>query len=109
MYTQEALQYKVAVAVIAEQRGIDLWSYKGKLGGSLKAALDRLAYYWTRPDQWPPYPGANVPRVGPVWEMAYAHWRDPDWKPIVEAGRPYGFDGHSAIVFVTLTNGVPLQ
>jgi Alginate lyase len=104
-YTQEALQYKVAVARIAERRGIDLWDLVGANGGSLKAAIDRLATYWTRPERWPDHPGAVVPSTGPFWEIAYAHWRDPAWLDITRTGQPYGDRGHSAIRWTTLTNG----
>jgi Alginate lyase len=109
LYTQQALQYKVAVAVIAERRGIDLWEYRGKAGGSLKRAIDRLAYYWTRPSRWPPFPNAVVPSPGPLWDMAYARWHRRSWAPIVEAARPYGDEGSSALEWTTLTNGVPVK
>jgi hypothetical protein len=108
-YTQEALQYKVAVAAIAERRGIDLWEHVGAKGGSLKAALDRLAYYWHRPEEWPDHDDPDVPSPGPVWELAYGHWQDPDWVEIMLEGRPYGDRGHSAIRWTTLTNGVPVD
>jgi hypothetical protein len=107
-YTQEALQYKVAVARIAERRGIDLWDYVGAQGGSLRKAIDRLAYYWHRPDEWPDYVGPTVPSTGPLWEIAYAHWQDERWLGILLDGRPYGDRGHSAIRWTTLTNGIPV-
>jgi hypothetical protein len=108
-YTQEAIQYKVAVAEIASRRGIDLWSYQGKAGGTLRAAIDRLASYWDRPEAWPDHPGADVPSTGPFWEIAYARFRDPRWRPIIEDRRPYGDFGHSAIAWTTLTHGVPFE
>jgi Alginate lyase len=108
-YTQEALQYKVAVARIAERRGIDLWDYVGKQGGSLRKAIDRLAYYWHRPDEWPDYAQPTVPSTGPLWEIAYAHWPEPGWVDILLDGRPYGDRGHSAIRWTTLTNGIPVD
>jgi hypothetical protein len=108
-YTQEALQYKLAVAQIAERRGIDLWDVVGAKGGSLKVALDRLAYFSEHPDEWPDAANAEVPAPGPAWELAYAHWRDPAWVPLVTAVRPYGDRGHSAIRWTTFTNGVPVD
>jgi hypothetical protein len=108
-YTQEALQYKVAVAEIASRRGIDLWSYQGRAGGTLRAAIDRLAYFWFHPDQWPDHPDPEVPSTGPMWEIAYAHYRDPRWEPIIEARRPYGDRGHSAVRWTTLTHGLPFE
>ena len=106
-YTQEALQYKVAVAEIAAHRGLDLWSYQGSNGGTLRSALDRLAYYWFHPDEWPDHPDPRVPSPGPQWEIAYARYHDPRWQPIIEARRPYGDQGHSAIRWTTLTHGQP--
>jgi hypothetical protein len=108
-YTQEALGYKIAVARIAERRGLNLWDAVGAKGGSLRAAIDRLAYYWTRPNEWPDATNPEVPVAGPAWEIAYAHWHDPIWIPIVESSRPYGDRGHSALVFTTLTNGIPID
>ncbi len=108
-YTQEALQYKVAVAQIAERRGLNLWDYVGKQGGSLRKAIDRLAYYWHRPGDWPDFAGPTIPSTGPLWEIAYAHWQEPKWVGILLDGRPYGDRGHSAIRWTTLTNGVPVE
>ncbi len=108
-YTQEALQYKVAVAQIAERRGVNLWDYVGTQGGSLRKAIDRLAHYWQRPSDWPDYAGPTVPSTGPFWEIAYARWHDPKWVDILLDGRPYGDRGHSAIRWTTLTNGIPIE
>ena len=109
LYTQEALQYKVAVARIAEARGINLWDYVGARGGSLRAAIDRLAYYWHRPEEWPDHPRPRVPSIGPLWEIAYARWREPSWVDIFRDARPYGDRGHSAVRWTTLTNGIPID
>ncbi len=108
-YTQEALQYKVAVAEIAARRGIDLWSYRGAEGGTLRAALDHLAAYWSRPADWPWDATAFTPPPAPLWEIAYARWRDPAWVPILSERRPYGDSGHSALRWTTLTNGIPAE
>ena len=108
-YTQEALQYKLAVARIAESHGIDLWDTVGAKGGSLKGALDRLAYFSNHPQEWPDAANAEVPAPGPAWEIAYAHWQEPAWVPFVQAARPYGDRGHSALRWTTLTNGIPID
>jgi hypothetical protein len=71
--------------------------------------MDRLAYYWSRPQEWPDYPRPDVPSAGPVWEIAYAHWQEPSWIPMVLDTRPYGDRGHSAIRWTTLTNGIPID
>ena len=108
-YTQEALQYKIATAVVAERRGIDLWTYENANGATLKDAVDYLAGYWDRRDEWPWHhrPQRRV-APGPAWEIAYARWQDEDYIPIMEERRPYGPQGHSAIRWTTLTNGIPI-
>ncbi len=108
-YTQEALQYKVATARLAEQRGADLWSYVGKQGGTLRGALDVLATYWFRRADWPWDGNVRVPSPSPMWELAYQHWQDPAWPKIFAAARPFGEGGHAAIRWTTLTNGIPIE
>jgi hypothetical protein len=108
-YTQEALQYKLAVARIAELRGIDLWDAVGAQGATLKVALERLAYFSAHPDEWPDAVDPEVPPPGRAWEIAYAHWPEAAFVPFVQAVRPFGDRGHSAIRWTTLTNGIPID
>jgi hypothetical protein len=108
-YTQESLQYRMAVAAIAERYGLDLWGYRGAGGATLTEAIDYLASYWTRPEAWPWDPGVSVPSTGPIWEMAYARSPNPAYVPIIADRRPYGSQGHSALRWTTLTDGVPLE
>ena len=108
-YTQEALDYKVAVAVIAERRGGDLWTAEGARGGTLKRAVDYLARYMRDPAGWPWFDGVRRRAPSPFWELAFAHWRDRDYVRLVEERRPQGVLGHSAIRWTTLTNGVPTR
>jgi alginate lyase len=103
-YTQEALQYKLGTARIAELRGFDLWSYVGKGGASLKTAVDLLASYWFKSAEWPFDPAVRVPTPSPMWEIAYQHWHDAAWPAIFAGNRPFGLEGHSAIRWTTLTN-----
>ena len=103
-YTQEALQYKVASAVLAARRGVDLWSYTGAQGGTLKGALDYLASFADPDARWPWHPSASFPTPSPIWELIYAHWRDPAYFDLVSAGRPFGDDGHSAIRWTTIAS-----
>jgi len=107
-YTQEALMYKLAVARIAERRGIDLWDASGSAGGTLKKAVDFMATAWSQPDQWQYDPHVTVPAPGPGWELAYAHWPIPTYAAIFESDRPFGGNGHSAVRWTTLTNGIPI-
>lgn len=108
LYSQGALGYKIAVAVIAERRGINLWDYQGKAGGTLRKAVDFLAQYWFQPEEWPFHKRAEVPEVGPLWELAYARWRDPDYIPIIRQRHPFSDQGQSAVRWTTLTSGIPL-
>jgi|GEM_PF-3582184 len=106
-YTQEALQYKIAVARLAEIRGTDLWSYVGKQGGTLKAAIDLLRTYWFNPGGWPYDGNVRVPTSSPMWEIAFQHYKDPAWRKVFADDRPFGGAGHAAIRWTTLTNGIP--
>jgi hypothetical protein len=108
-YTQEALMYKVAVARLAELRGVDLWSYVGAQGASLRDAIGVLKRYWFDPKSWPYHQPVNIPSPSPMWELAYQHWRDPAWPAIFGGDRPFGEAGHSAIRWTTLTNGIPIE
>ena len=108
-YTQESLQYRVAVAAIAERYGLDLWSYRGTGGATLTEAIDYLADFWWRPGDWPWDPNVKTPSTGPFWELAYARSRAPAYEPIIEDRRPYGRQGHSALRWTTLTSGVPFD
>lgn len=101
-YTQEAVDYRIGVAKIAERRGIDLWSY-----GRFKQSIDYVAPYVLNPGAWPWASGATS-TIHPVWEIAYQHWQNPDYVPIILKRRPYGSDGKSALRWVTLTNGIPV-
>ena len=106
-YTQEALLYKLAVARIAERRGIDLWSYKGTGGGTLQAAVELAARYQADSTGWPWAKHVDTPDPGPGLEIAYAHWPNPVIASLLGPVRPLGWPGHSAIRWTTLTNGVP--
>ncbi len=105
-YTQEALMYKVAVARIAERRGIDLWSYVGAGGGTVRKAVDLAARYEQDPTGWPWAQGVDVPAPAPLWELVYEHWPESTFAVVLAAGRPFGSAGHSAVRWTTLTNGI---
>ena len=108
-YTQEALQYRVGVAAVAERFGLDLWTFRGTGGATLEEAIDYLARYWSRPEAWPWHDDAKVPSTGPLWEIAYAHDPDPAYVPIILDRRPFGEQGHSALRWTTLTHGIPIE
>jgi hypothetical protein len=108
-YTQEALDYKVASAVIADRRGVDLWSHQGAAGGSLKKAVDYLARYMEDDADWPWATDVRRRGPSPMWELAYARWEEPAYIPLLLERRPFGEVGHSAVRWTTLTNGIPLD
>jgi hypothetical protein len=108
-YTQEALQYRIAAAVILERYGVDLWAYGGEGGATLRDAVDYLAAYWARPASWPWAASVDRPSTGPAWELAFEHVHSPAYVPIIEERRPFGIQGHSALRWTTLTNGIPLD
>lgn len=110
LYTQGAISYKVAAAVIADRRGVDLWNYEGTNGGSLRAAVDTLAHYWENPRSWPwHHRKPDMPSVDPAWELIYQHWPDPAFARILGPKRPFGAANPSAIIWTTLTHGEPLD
>lgn len=108
LYTQEALQYKVGAAVIAARRGVDLWDYEGKAGGTLKGSIDYLVSYLHQPDSWPWNDHADLPTPSPMWELIYAHWPEVLYVDLLTAERPFSEDAHSAIRWTTMSNGIPL-
>lgn len=103
-YTQEALQYKVASAVIAARRGVDLWSYVGANGGTLHGALAYLARFADPAVRWPWHPTASFPTPSPIWEIVAAHWPEPAFERLAAVGRPYGDVGHAAIRWTTISS-----
>ena len=107
-YTQEALLYKLAVARIAERRGIDLWTYRGAGGATLHDAVELNLRYQQDTSGWPWAGHVDKPTPGPGWELAYAHWPEPAIASILAPVRPLGWLGHSAIRWTTLTNGIAL-
>jgi len=108
-YTQGALTYKVAVAEVAERLGVDLWAYEGAGGGTLREAVDHLAAYWDRPEDWPWDDGIDEPpSVGPLWDLVHAQWEDPEHGRIAEQRRPLGDVGKSGVVYTTFTSALPV-
>lgn len=108
MYTQEALQYKVGAAVVASRRGVDLWEYEGKAGGTLRNSIDYLVSFLREPDRWPWNDHAEFPTLSPMWELVYAHWPDARYVDLLMEERPFSEDAHSAIRWTTMSNGIPL-
>ncbi|MDQ2943378.1 MAG: alginate lyase family protein [Candidatus Dormibacteraeota bacterium] len=110
LYTQGAISFKVGAAVIAERRGVNLWDYAGKNGGTLRRAVDTLAHYWEDPKSWPWHSGhLDIPNVDPAWELIYHRWPEPTYARIFARDRPLGGANTSAIIWTTLTHGEPVK
>jgi hypothetical protein len=106
LYTQGAISYKVASATIAERRGVDLWGYEGRKGGTLRAAVDLLARAMESPSTWEWHAGdLEMPSVDPAWELIHARWPEPAFERILRPVRPLSQSNPSAIIWTTLTNG----
>jgi len=85
--TQEALTYRLLAARIAEDHGRLALSATGSSGASIRTAVDRLADEWVDPGSWP---GTSRPPAGPLWEIAYALWRDARYVPLLAEYRSGG-------------------
>ncbi len=108
-YTQEALTYRVAVATLAERRGVDLWSERAPSGATLDDSVEYLAQFMADPTSWPWDDDPRRPAPGPMWELAFAHSHDCAYAPIIEEGRPFSERGNSAVRWTTLTNAAALD
>ena len=85
--------------------GIDLWDARGAQGATLRLALDYAARFLRSPVGWPWYTGGvHEPRPAPFWEIVNAHWPDPAFGELAVEGRRANGQGHSAIVWTTLTS-----
>lgn len=108
-YTQEALTYRVAVATLAERRGIDLWSERAPSGATLEDSIAYLAGSMADPTAWPWDDDPRRPAPGPMWELAFAHSQNCAYVPLIDEGRPFGERGNSAVRWTTLTNAQALD
>ena len=97
--TQEALAHRVLAAVVAERRGVLLWDVRNGQGGSLRAALVRLAERWAVELA----AGADATaQAGPVWEHAYARWGEPSFLPLLRLYRARGDEPSTPLAWSTL-------
>ncbi len=99
-YSSGAIGFRVVAAKVMERRGLDLWSY-----GRMKVSIDYMSKYVLNPSAWPWASGAGT-AVHSWWELAYAHYRDPSYLPVVTKGRPIGVYENNVLPFSTLTNGI---
>lgn len=97
--TQEALTYRLLAARIAEDQGRAVLHATGGSGASIRTATDRLAADWADPAAWP---GTSRPPAGPLWEIAYALWRDTRYVPLLTGYRSGGGSSLVALRWSTL-------
>lgn len=105
MYSQEALDYKVATADVLARAGHPVWDYRGKGGGSLVAALALVADGIEHPDRWPGGEGdLRVPDPAGLWAVAVQQWDRPAFARLATAALEGDGDGHSAILWTGITH-----
>ncbi|CAN5431654.1 hypothetical protein BH10ACT1_BH10ACT1_22610 [soil metagenome] len=105
MYSQDALDYKVATADVLARAGIDLWDHQGEQGGTLRRSLDLVAAGLDDPDGWPGGEGdLRIPDPSGVWAIAADHWGDPTYRDLAAAAAGDDGEGHSAVIWTHLTH-----
>jgi len=107
MYSQEALDYKVATADVLDRAGIEVWDHQGKRGGTLEGALALVAEGLEHPDGWPGGEGdLRVPDPAGVWAIAAERWDDPAFARLARAAAEGDGSGHSAVLWTGVTHPV---
>lgn len=107
MYSQEALDYKTATADVLLRHGIDVWSYRGVRGGTLRQALDLVARGVLRPTAWPvgaPDGPVRIPDPSGTWSIALQRWPDASFRELADEAAPTEPAGHSAVMWTHLTH-----
>lgn len=105
MYSQEALDYKVATADVLSRAGIDLWEVVGERGGSLRAALDLVVDTMADPDSWPePVDDLRVPTPAGLWPIVASRWPAPAFDDLAREAAVHDGSGHSAITWTAITH-----
>jgi hypothetical protein len=81
-YSNMNLDGLMQLARLAENVGVDLWSYKAKDGRSIRAALEYLFPYAIEGRQWTyqQIEGFNAKSFFPLMRRAAIHYQDPKFK-----------------------------
>lgn len=105
MYSQDALDYKVATADVLARAGLDLWDHRGRRGGTLRAALDLVAAGLDDPGSWPGGSGdLRVPDPSGVWALARDRWSSTSYGDLADRAAPDDGVGHSAVIWTQVTH-----
>lgn len=105
MYSQEALDYKVAAADVLARHGVDVWEVRGARGGTLRAALDLVAAALDDPSSWPaPSDDLRVPDPAGLWAVAAARWPHDAYVDLARRGAEEDGEGHSAVLWTGITH-----
>lgn len=105
LYSQDALDYKVATADVLGRSGLDLWDVTGRRGGTLRVALELVATGLERPKRWPGGRGnLRVPDASGVWAMAAERWPGAAFARQADAAVTKDGTGHSAVIWTRLTH-----
>lgn len=110
MYSQDALDYKVATADVLSRSGIDVWNDVGSRGGSLRAALDLVATGMETATSWPVQAvdaPVRVPEPSGGWSIAARHWPDESFVELAFRSAQTEPSGHSAVLWTHLTHPAP--
>ncbi len=107
MYSQEALDYKVAAADVLARHGQDVWDYEGDDGGTLRGALDLVARSLEDQGAWPaPSGDLRVPTPAGLWPVVAARWPDAGYDALAQEAARHDDDGHSGFVWTAVTHPV---
>ncbi len=107
MYSQEALDYKVATADVLSRSGIDVWSYRGGDGGTVERSLQLVATGLADPSAWPGGEGdLRVPDPSGVWAIAASRWPSTNFDRLARRAASGDGRGHSAVIWTGVTHPV---
>ena len=107
MYSQEALDYKVATADVLSRAGIDVWDARGARGGTLVSALALVAAGIDEPGGWPGGEGdLRVPDPAGLWPIAADRWDRREFARLAADAVDLDGSGHSAVLWTGITHPV---
>lgn len=107
MYSQDALDYKVATADVLSRNGVDVWEDRGRRGGSLRAALELVAAALDDPSSWPVEMAdapVRLPDPSGVWSIADRRWTDRSFLTLAQQAAVTEPWGHSAVMWTHVTH-----
>lgn len=109
LYSQDALDYKVATADVLARSGIDLWERRGARGGTLREALSLVADGFEHPERWPcddKDDELRIPDRSGAWAIAAHRWPTENFVRQAELSASGDGTGHSAVIWTLVTHPV---